>query len=506
MLSLLPTFILMVAPPDSTPEPAIVDAAAGSSPTQPAQHDATSPTNAPVVAPPVQPEKNDPSASARPPAEMTAPPPAREPAAPARPPAFEPRSPDELYEGGIKFELGSGGQSSIRLITWHQVWNRYTQTNPGTQVQGRPRDHQYDIGLRRSRVLLLGQLTSRFQVITHFGINNQTFNNARKPQLFVHEATGQLRVWKDALHVGAGLHYWHGISRMTNASTLNMMSLDAPILNWPTIERADQFARHLGIYAKGKLGPIDYRFAFNQPFATGTGEEEGPTTSAATYDPRANSKMGAGYVQWQMFDRESNAVPYAVGTYLGKKRVLNLGAGFSYQPKGTWSRSESGEILTHDIILLGADLFADIPFRQHRGALTAYGAYYYYDFGPDHLRSIGIMNTGTGGTTLGGPGNAYPTIGTGHHVYGQIGYMLPSRWTGLQRLQGYLAAQVSAFDALDDPVLVPEAGINWLLLGHHSKLTLMYRSRPIVSADEVTGRTREITRRSEVILQTMIYF
>jgi len=465
----------------------------------------TAPTVAPAPAPAV-------------PAAPVAPPPAPAAAAaplPAVPAAAAPeparrglvaRSPDELYDGGIKITLGSKGRNSIRIINWHQVWNRYMHTNPGTEVQGRPREHQYDIALRRSRLLVIGQLTPRFQIITHVGINNQTFNNARKPQLFVHEATGQVQVWKDYLHVGAGLHYWNGVSRMTNASTLNFLSLDAPIVNWPTIEQTDQFARHLGVYAKGKLGPLDYRVAFNQPFAPGTGVDEDPTGPAAVYNPQANSKQVEGYVQWQFLEPESNAVPYTVGTYLGNKKVFNVGAGFSFQPDGTWSLSPAGRIREHDIVLAAADVFVDLPLRRERGALTAYGVYYYYDFGPDHLRSVGIMNTGTGGTTLNGPGNAYPTIGTGHHAYAQAGYMLPPRWTGLQRVQPYAAAQVSVFDALDAPMVVPEAGINWLLLAHHFKLTLMVRERPVFTADEVTGRSRETTRRSEIVLQSMIYF
>ncbi len=70
------------------------------------------------------------------------------------------------------------------------------------------------------------------------------------------------------------------------------------------------------------------------------------------------------------------------------------------------------------------------------------------------------MNVATGGTTLNGPGDAYPTIGTGHHGYAQLGYMLPQTWTGLQRLQPYAAAQLSWFAALDEPAIVPEGGLD----------------------------------------------
>ncbi len=435
-----------------------------------------------------------------------------EPPAPA--PALtyvEPDDPAAVYDGGVKWTFGKQGQHSLRMITWHQIWNRYTQLNPGSQVNGEDREHQYDIGLRRSRILFIGEIADRFQILTHIGINNQTFNNARKPQLFVHEATAQIRVFRDYLWVGGGLHYWHGISRMTNTSTLSFMSLDAPILNWPTIEQSDQFARNLGVYVKGKLGLFDYRVALNKPFVPGATVDpalEAPV-DAAGYDPHNNTVQLAGYFMFQLLDRESNALPYMTGTYLGSKRVLNLGAGFMWHPDAMWSQTPAGVTKTHDALAIGADLFADIPFRNKNGALTTYGVYYYYDFGPNNLRNIGIMNVATGGSTTTGPGNAYATIGTGHHGYAQLGYMLPQKWTRLQRVQPYVATQVSAFEALDTIAIIPEAGINWHLLGHHLKLTATYRNRPIFDAvAEADGTTaqREVTRRSEAILQAQIFF
>ena len=58
--------------------------------------------------------------------------------------------------------------------------------------------------------------------------------------------------------MGAGLHYWNGVSRLSSQSTLNFMTLDAPIFNWTNIEATDQFARQFGIYAKGQLDRLDY--------------------------------------------------------------------------------------------------------------------------------------------------------------------------------------------------------------------------------------------------------
>jgi hypothetical protein len=66
-------------------------------------------------------------------------------------------------------------------------------------------------------------------------------------------------------------------------------------------------------------------------------------------------------------------------------------------------------------------------------AVTAYSVFYDYDFGPNYLRNVAIMNIGsvdpnfTGSRALAGPGNAQPTIGSGNIWYTQAGILLPSK-------------------------------------------------------------------------------
>jgi hypothetical protein len=36
--------------------------------------------------------------------------------------------------------------------------------------------------------------------------------------------------------MGGGLHYYMGLSRATMASTLNFLTIDAPIFNWPLMK------------------------------------------------------------------------------------------------------------------------------------------------------------------------------------------------------------------------------------------------------------------------------
>ncbi len=520
MMSLFPVLLAaaLVAPPEPAPDaPASEDTLAAPADIQPESEETPETEPEPLEPPAAEPASAEPPPPApvvvapEPPVErvaepiVAAPPPAEEPAAPSSAPLLDP---GDVYDGGVSWKFGRNDQHALRLLTWHQIWNRYTQMNPGSQVSGRDRTHQYDVGLRRARMLFIGQLTDRFQVLTHFGINNQTFNNARKPQMYVHEATAQIDVVENVLSVGGGLHYWNGLSRLSNASTLTFMGLDAPILNWPTIERSDQFARKLGTYVKGKLGKFDYRFAVNKPFVPGVTvpDDAAPPVGAADYNPFNNTVELQGYGVVQLLEQEGNAVPYFAGTYLGTKKVFNVGGGFLWHRDGMWSADAAGQTYEHDIMGLSADVFADLPLRNRNGAVTAYGVYYYYDFGPNHLRNIGIMNVASGGTSANGAGNAYPTIGSGHHVFGQLGYMLPQRWMKMHRLQPYVSAQLSVFEALANPAAIPEAGLNWHLLAHHLKFTATYRNRPVYAVARDGSEPEATQRRSEIILQTQLAF
>lgn len=426
-------------------------------------------------------------------------------------------SPVAEAAGNMQFNFTEDGKTFVRFHTWHQIWARYTDMNPGTTVDGRAINAQFDPAIRRSRFLAFGRLADRMTVLMHFGINNQTFNNARKPQLYVHDVWVDYDIVPTYLSAGGGLHYWNGISRMSNWSTIKFMSLDAPISNWPTIEKTDQFARQMGGYIKGKVDKLDYRFALNRPFQVGDTDLT-KFGAKLDYNPTNGSPAFAGYLMYQFWDQEGNVLPFTTGTYLGSKSVFNIGAGFYYHPNQMRQRtakmgqtfdptnSNTFDDELHDGLVLSGDVFLDMPFGEkgEDGALTAYLAYYYLDFGPNYVRNVGIMNLGAGGTSLNGGGNGYAIIGTGHQVYAQVGYLLPFDLMGT-KLQPYVTAQLSAFEGRDAPSMTPELGVNWFIHGHNAKLTLMYRARPIYNLDDA-GESKVDTYKSEAILQAQLFF
>jgi len=410
------------------------------------------------------------------------------------------------YGSGLKLNINNNPEYYIRFLTWHQVWVRYNNNNTGSIRQGNPIDNTLDVGLRRSRFLAFAQLNKRFLIMTHFGINNQNSfsgglaaGDGKKPQLYMHDAYVEFQVLEKYLSVGAGLHYWNGVSRMSNASTLNFLAIDAPIFNWPTIEKTDQFARMMGIYAKGKLGKIEYRVAVNEPFAT-TGT---PNTNAADYSPRNINKVYQGYACYNFLEGESNVLPFYVGTYLGSKKVFNLGAGFLQNSNAMWSKTAAGDTVNHNMMLWAVDAFLDMPInKSKKTAITAYAAYHNYNFGPNNVRNIGIMNSADAGGSL--RGNAIPMLGTGDILYVQSGYLFSPLKNGSQ-IQPYAAYSHSLFDGVKNStgknvaVSVLDLGCNYYITGHHAKLTLNYRNRPDFTNVDA------LKYRPEVTLQAMIY-
>ncbi len=129
---------------------------------------------------------------------------------------YSPYSPD--YEGGLKITLNDEGTKYLRFLTWHQTWATFS----GVQV---------DFRLRRSRFLAFAKINERFLILTHFGVNNlrtkEMTTAAPLPSasgngcFFMHDTWADITVFKGLLNVGGGLHYWNGISRLNNQSTLN---------------------------------------------------------------------------------------------------------------------------------------------------------------------------------------------------------------------------------------------------------------------------------------------
>lgn len=473
-----------------------------------------------------------------PPATGTAP----EPAAPAPPPAVPTPAKSAPYGGGMKVNISPDGSKYLRFLTWTQVWAQYNENNSNTIRNDKPTSDQLAFSMRRTRLIMLAQLNPRFMTYFDLGIENQASVSGgavgdatgpgKRPQAYIHEAVAEYKVNK-YLSVGGGLNYQVGISRMTAASTATMMTYDIPVTNFPTLDQTDQFGFFLGFYGHGRIGNLDYRVAVDDAFRTNTASTPASLrTNVAQFNPRNSNKIYQGYFSYAFLEKEANLLPFTTGTYLGTKKVFNIGAGFHYNADGMYSRNEAypstapadpfSTTTNHDIKLFGADVFYDAPIdTASNTALTLYGVYFNYDMGPNYVRNAGVINPGSGvtGTGLANlTGNALPLIGTGHSYYAQAGLLLPKNLIGPKaRLQPYVAYLRNSWEGLHDTngnrkeVNVYDAGLNLLLDGHNAKITLNYRARPdfsdqtFIPANNGAATVNSVNYRPEVTMQFQLY-
>jgi len=363
----------------------------------------------------------------------------------------------------LTVKLSQDGKKYVRFIMWHQLWvtsNNLSQENSNLQLSS---------SIRRSRLLAYAQVSPRFLILTHFGLNNLSTanltslgNNGDAPQMFLHDAWGELMINKN-IYIGAGLHYWKGLTRLANQSTLNFMTLDQsrPFNAWHSLGITDQFARHLGVYLKGASGKFEYRFAWNNPgrnplgggrdyssnfTASGDPASDLTYTGASTTDADGNAvgnNIFEGYVKYNLWDNESTKLPYYVGTYLGKKKVLAFGAGFFLHPNGMYNTVDA----THESVShFAADAFLDMPTSS--GALNAYAAFQSFNYGENYISRWG---------------------GTGSALYAQVGYYMSSN-----KLMPYVAFSNSNYEGADDAIGALDIGVNYFINGHHCKVTAEY--------------------------------
>lgn len=392
----------------------------------------------------------------------------------------------------LKFKLNEDGSHYVKATFLNQVWIRYTQNNPGTTIQGYAQNETFDVGLRRTRIQLLGQVTDRVFFYTQFGTNNLSYNGARKQGLFFHDAIVELKLVDDYLSLGAGLTGWSGLSRYASPSIGTILSLDAPLYQQATNDVSDQFVRKFSIYVKGKLGKVDYRFALTKPMSIAQSTVQGTSISSnSLFSPEPPIPQFQGYVMYQFLEKESNLTPYNKGSYLGEKNVFNIGAGFIFQQDAMWySENNGADTSLSNLALFAVDVFYDhVVNSEKKTAITAYASFSSNDYGKNYLRTGGPMNPADGTNnngTLNGPGNAFPIIGTGTTVYAQVGYIFKKGLLGkMGTIQPYVATQYSKFDMLNDPMTMYEGGFNWLIAGQRIKLSFNYQNRPVFEADNL---------------------
>lgn len=410
-----------------------------------------------------------------------------------------------------KIWLNEDGSNYFKLTLATQVWIRNTDMNPGTTINGFAKDNYTDIGIRRVRMQAYGQIADRVFIYTQIGMNNFNYAADRKAGFFVHDVVGEYEVARKKLSLGTGLSAWNGLSRFSSPSIGSIMGLDAPLFEQTTNDVTDQFLRKLSVYAKGKLGKLDYRLVLSSPMAVQKSANYSATiTPVSTYSPLPAKMQMQGYFQWQLLDEEANTTPYATGTYLGAKRVFNIGAGFQYQPDAMWHHGATiADTVTTHMRHVAVDVYYDAPLNKEKGtAISAYATYINMDHGTGYLRNQATMNPANGSTmptVINGSGNGYPSFGTGNLLYGQVGYKFKNNLIGSTTLMPYVSLQHATYERLAKDVNYWDMGVNWLLKGHTSKLTLAYQNRPVYQVLTPGADAALIDHKGAFVLQYQVF-
>ncbi|MDC8105430.1 porin [Chryseobacterium sp. PTM-20240506] len=407
--------------------------------------------------------------------------------------------------GELKINLNPKGDKWLKFGISSQIWLRSIDNNPGTLVNGVPQQQTYDAGIRRMRLTIQSQLTPFYSVFLQMGINNQSFisgggsgtgNNGagKKAPFFFHDAYNELAIIprndfqtgkpnKNNLYLGAGLHSWNGVSRLTNASTTKMLAGDIPVFNFPAIEIADQFSRQFGIFVHGEFDRLNYRFSVNKPFATNLK----PVVGGPAVDNNQSGKLSySGYAFYQFFNKETTVTSFLPGNNLAARKVLNIGTGFYSTKDATQSQPSENVFESHAANVFGADIYSELPLgnKSKEMGLTLYSVFYNYNYGPNYLRVSGLLNPGTpdpqftGQKALEGAGNNRILMGTGNIWFSQVGFVLP-KFSKILKVQPFFNYALKDMKALNQNGSYYDVGANFYLYGQNARIVVQYSSRPL---------------------------
>lgn len=421
----------------------------------------------------------------------------------------------------LKYNLNSDGSHYFQITFLNQTWLRFNQNNPGTLIEGVQKDNSFDIGLRRTRIQMLGQISDRVFLYFQFGQNNFNAqfntNSNRKQAAFFHDALCEYKVTNNnGLKLGAGLTIANGLSRFSQPSIGSVMTMDVPVFAQTTVDQTDEFSRKLSLFARGQVGKFDYRLVLSDPFPVSSAGVALPAISEnANFAQLGHHLQAQAYVIYQFFDHEPHTTPYMTGTYLGKKKVFNIAVGSIRQSDAMWKKGLANDTIYQNMMHFAVESYLDMPLNKNKeNAISAYAGYFNTDYGTNYLRYNGIMNPANGtalqadnSITGQGPtfGNAFPMFGTGQVIYSQIGYLFSKNlFKENGRLMPYLSTIFAKYDRLHNTSSnIYNVGINYYMNGHKSKITIDLQNRPTYVVNQNVIKAGK--RLNSLVLQYQIF-
>ncbi len=347
----------------------------------------------------------------------------------------------------VKVEVPQQVANVINSIKLNYAFQFFGQSrNTGSGPNGT--DTTTEFYFRRDRLMVSGQLDDVYGFYAAF----QFMGDQRVFPLEVQDTTEKnfdiidtffTADYTDAFRLRAGLTK-DPMVREDNESCFVPLSLDRSNFIYTPLPRLN---RDFGVVLWGNLADalIQYRLAAMN------GNDD-------VKDPKSELRYTA-RVHVSLLDPEYSLVYN--GTYLGKKKVLTIGAGYQTESDAVYSNiatTTTPPSLAKDYKAYTYDIFFEYPTQA--GTFTASGAYLETDFGgaykganPDP-RSIGINGEKSG-------------------WYTKVGYLLPNAKLQIfGRYEKWKFAKLAGI--LDQKITWTGYGVNYYVRGQDLRLTLEY--------------------------------
>jgi hypothetical protein len=352
---------------------------------------------------------------------------------------------------------------AIKLSYAFQLYGQMRDTGSGPNGT----DSTTDIYFKRNRLMMSGSLTDiyGFYAAIQFMGDERIFPESVSgtPQKnFDVLDTFLVADYTDAFRIRAGLTK-DSLIREDNENCFAPLSVDRSYFVYTNIPRLN---RDFGVVLWGNLA--DALFQYRVAAMKGNDDIN---------DPKNNLRYTA-RVHVSLLDPEYSLV-YS-GTYLGKKKVLTIGAGYQTESDAVYG-NVAGKDMAKDYKAYTYDWFFEYPTR--RGTYTASGAYLKADFddaykgGDPDPRSIGLYGEKNG-------------------WYAKAGYLLPSK-IGAGDLQVFGRYEKWQFADLggimDQEVKWAAYGVNYYLRGQDLRLTLEHSSNDYTKEDAANKDFKTVT-------------
>ena len=287
-----------------------------------------------------------------------------------------------------KFELGENTNLNIDYLL---------QTQAQFQEKAAPngKDYSKDFFLRRSRILLFGDLWKGISFFMETEQANFGKGGNWDVSFFVQDAFMSFKI-HDAFIVDAGMILLpFSRANFQGAVGLNALDYHTGVIRF--VDGSHKVWRDAGVQLRGYANEKKFMYrlgvfngAQNQALmkdAKGDVVKDAASKSALSSNPEDWPRI-TGHVSYDILGNDAGFFPK--GIYFATEPMLNVGVGFDFQPGAVMNKSavlDADKKITtagkvRYSVAATADVFLDVPFGADKAHEVVFqGAFFYYDYG-----------------------------------------------------------------------------------------------------------------------------